>query len=80
MAINPMKLLQLKSSWAAFKENHPRFIPFLQAAGAQIREDAVIEMAVVTPEGKRLETNLKVKASDMELLREAMELANAEKN
>jgi hypothetical protein len=52
----------------------------LQAAGAQIREDAVIEMAVVTPEGKRLETNLKVKASDMELLREAMELANSEKN
>lgn len=80
MAINPMKLLQMKAGWERFQENHPRFVPFMQAAGREVREDAVIEIALVTPEGKRLETNLRVKASDMELLRAAMEMADSEKN
>ncbi len=79
MAINPMKLLQMKAGWEKFKENHPRLVPFVQAAGRELREDAVIEMALVTPEGRRLETNLKVKASDMELMRDILELAEAEK-
>ena len=75
MAINPMKILQMKAGWEKFQENHPRFVPFINAAGREIRQDAVIEIALVTPEGKRLETNLKVKADDMELLKQAMELA-----
>lgn len=80
MAINPMKLLQMKAGWEKFQANHPRFAPFMQAAGREVREDAVIEIALVTPEGKRLETNLRVKASDMELLKAAMEIAGAEKD
>ena len=75
MAINPMKILQLKTGWEKFCKNHPRFIPFINAAAGQVREDAVIEIALVTPEGRRLETNLKVKADDMELIRQAMDIA-----
>lgn len=78
--MNPMKLLQMKAGWEKFQANHPRFVPFMRAAGNEVREGAVIEIALVTPEGKRLETNLKVKASDMELLKNAMELAATEKN
>lgn len=78
--MNPMKLLQLKAGWEKFQASHPRFVPFMKAAGNEVREGAVIEIALITPEGRRLETNLKVKASDMELLKNAMELAAAEKN
>ena len=39
-----------------------------------IREDSVLEITFVTPEGERLETNLKVKASDLELLGQFMDL------
>ena len=34
----------------------------------------MLEIAFVTPEGERLETNLKVKASDLELLGQFMDL------
>lgn len=78
MAINPVKVLQMKAGWEKFQENHPRFLPFMEAAGREVREDAVIEIALITPEGKRLETNLKVKASDMELLKAAMEMAGSD--
>ena len=33
-----------------------------------IRVDSVIEISVTTPEGERIETNLKVKQSDLDLL------------
>ena len=51
-------LFQLKNSWAAFTRNHPKFPKFLQAAGAAI-----------TPAGKKIETNLKVRQSDIELVK-----------
>ena len=62
-------LFQLKNSWAAFTRNHPKFPKFLQAAGAAIKPDTIIEIKVTTPEGKTIETNLKVKESDIELVR-----------
>lgn len=46
--------------------SNKEFLKAVQQSG--IREEAVIEIAVVTPEGKRLETNVKLTASDMELL------------
>lgn len=75
MAINPVKIMQLRAGWEKFQSNHPRLVPFMKAAGSKVEEGAVIEMALVTPDGKRMETNLKVKPDDMELLRLAMETA-----
>ena len=39
-------LFQLKNSWAAFTRNHPKFPKFLQAAGAAITPDTIIEIKV----------------------------------
>lgn len=76
MAVNPMKLLQLKSLWDRFSANHPKFTMFLQAVGQSgIREGSVIEITVTTPEGDRISSNLKVTADDMELVQSLKELS-----
>ena len=67
--MNLGNLMQLKNSWATFIRNHPKYPKFLQAAGSAIRPDTIIEIKVTTPEGKTIETNLKVRESDIELVR-----------
>lgn len=62
-------LLQLKNSWGVFAKNHPKFPRFLQAASSCIGEDTLIEIKVTTATGRVLETNLKVKESDIELVK-----------
>ena len=65
--MNLGNLMQLKNSWATFTQNHPKFPKFLQAASTAVKEDTLIE--IKTTEGKVIETNLKVKASDIELVK-----------
>ena len=67
--MNLGNLMQLKNSWATFTQNHPQFPKFLQAAGTAVKEDTLIEIKITTAEGKVIETNLKVKASDIELVK-----------
>ena len=67
--MNLMNLMQLKESWAVFKDNHPKFPLFLKAAlKSSLKEGSVVEIRVTSPEGKTIATNLKLKASDLELL------------
>lgn len=67
--MNLGNLMQLKNSWATFTRNHPKFPKFLQAASTAVKEDTLIEIKITTAEGKVIETNLKVKASDIELFK-----------
>lgn len=70
MAINPMKLLELKNLWGAFTKRHPKFPQFLAAVQqAGIPEGTVIEVQVTPPDGKTLTTNLKVTAEDIETVK-----------
>ncbi len=67
--MNPMALLQLQEAWKKFKTNHPKFPLFMDAVAKEgIRENAVIEVSVTTPEGKNYRTNVKLTSSDMELI------------
>ncbi len=67
MMINPADIFKIKQGWDRFRENHPKFPLFARAVMQNgIEEDSVIEIAVVTPDGKRMETNMKVTASDLE--------------
>ena len=67
--MNLGNLMQLKNSWATCTQNHPKFPKFLQAASTAVKEDTLIEIKITTAEGKVIETNLKVKASDIELFK-----------
>jgi len=66
--MNPQGLMQIMAAWNTFKTNHPKFPAFEAAIQAQgIREDSIIEISVTDPDGKKTETNIKVKQSDIEL-------------
>lgn len=68
--MNIQSLLQAKSLWNRFKENHPRFAPFLNAVRSRgIPEGTVVEVEVRYPnDGGTMKTNLKISEEDLELL------------
>ena len=73
---NFMKIFQLKNLWDHFIKNHPKLPLFGKAVvGQAIHEGTIIEISVTTAEGQNLVTNLKISAEDMELLNEALKLA-----
>lgn len=75
--INPMQLLQLKSSWELFKMRHPKFPPFLSSvANGAITEGSVIEISITTADGRTIHSNLKVSNEDMELMEQIKNLTN----
>ena len=77
--INPMAVLKLKPLVESFRNNHPKFGPFLSAAGA-MKEDSILEMKVTTPEGQTIISNLKLTADDLALFAELRSLLSSEKN
>ena len=68
MAMNFQSLLQLKSLWQRFTNQHPKFPAFLRAAQPALKEGSVLSFTITTPEGKTLESNLKVSSTDLELV------------
>ena len=69
--INDMKeVMQAMAAWATFKKNHPEFPGFIEAAQKEgVHEGTILSFSMETPEGKKIETNLKVQESDLEFLR-----------
>lgn len=71
-----MKLMKIKGAWEKFQKNHPKFMPFINAISQNgITEGTIMELTVTTPEGKTLSTNIKVQASDLELLEQIKAMA-----
>lgn len=63
-------MLKMLGAWNTFKGNHPKFPAFCKAVMKKgLQEDSVVEIIVTTPEGERIETSLKIQASDLELLK-----------
>ena len=61
-------LLKSKGAWDTFTQNHPKFVPFMQAVGREAIEDGtIIEVKVTSPEGKEYNTNMKITQSDLDL-------------
>ena len=66
---NVSQLLELRALRNRFEKNHPKFFPFMKAAKTRaLEEGSLIEISVTPPDGEMISTNLKVQASDLELL------------
>ena len=65
--MNPMALMQFKGLYDRFKANHPKVPMFFKAAGNSIGEGSIIEISVTDPQGKKMTTNMKVSAEDLEM-------------
>lgn len=74
--MNPMALLSMKSAIDKFQNNHPRFVQFIKAmADSGLQEGTILECKVITPEGKELQTNIKISQDDLELIEKLKELS-----
>ncbi len=73
---NPTAIFQMMNLWNKFKQNHPKFPKFMTAVYQNgIKEGSIIEINVTTADGQSLNSNLKITASDMELIEQLKELA-----
>nr|WP_297703784.1 hypothetical protein [uncultured Butyrivibrio sp.] len=69
MNMNPMMLMQLQQRLSLFQQDHPKVIPFMQAVGNNaVTEGTVFAVKVTTPDGKVLESNIKLTANDIETI------------
>ncbi|MGI6118009.1 MAG: hypothetical protein ACOYBC_06415 [Bilifractor sp.] len=70
MALNPKNIMKAKERYGIFKRQHPKFLAFCSAVNRRALETGtVIEVKVTSPEGKTLETNLKLTPEDVETVR-----------
>ncbi len=68
ISMNPMMLMQMKGMLDEFKKNHPKVPMFFTAAAQNVGEGSVIEMAITSPDGKKICTNMRVTADDLKLV------------
>ena len=63
--MNFAALMQLKEEWTSFKVRHPKFPSFMKT---------VIDIRVTAPDGTVLNSNLKLKKEDLDLIYRIHEL------
>lgn len=64
-----LKLQKIKNAFKRFDQDHPKFKNFMNAVWREqaLRQDAVIEISVTSPEGKNYCSNIKLNAADIEM-------------
>lgn len=74
--MNPMALLSMKNAFETFKNNHPKFVSFVQAVARPevMNEGTILECKITTPDGKEYQSNIKITQSDLELFQKLKEL------
>ena len=77
MAFNPADLFKVRTAAAKFNANHPKLLPFFGAAKTKaMTPGSIIEIAITDPNGEKIETNLRVQESDIELINLLVEIGS----
>ena len=75
--MNPSSMMKLMTAKKQFETDHPKFAQFLENfMRTGVEEGSIIEISVTRPDGTKTTTNMKVKASDLELVSSLKDLAN----
>ena len=73
--MNPGMMMKMKEMMDRFWANHPRLPQFLEAVRVNgIPEGTIIEATVTYPDGRKMCTNIKVKAEDLELMEQLRQM------
>ena len=65
--MNPLEALSIKSKFDRFGRQHPKVVAFMAENHGELREGAVLELRIKSPEGRNVVTNMRVSAEDEEL-------------
>lgn len=69
-------IMKIRSVWSRFSSNHPKFSAFLTDVGRSgAPEGTIIEIHMEYPDGRTLSSNMRVSASDIELIESLKSLA-----
>ena len=66
--MNPMEMMQMKSRMERFGKQHPRVVAFFSENHQELREGAVVEIRITSPEGRGVVTNMRLTAEDEETI------------
>ena len=73
--LNPAMIFKIKSMWDEFTRSHPKLPRFFQAVVSHpLEEGTIIELTIQRPNGDTLTSNVKLTASDLELVEQLKEL------
>ena len=73
--MNPQSMMQLLGALGTFKSSHPKFASFLELMiKGGVPEDSVIEVTVTRPGEESVTANMKVLASDIQLMQALKDL------
>ncbi len=73
--MNPQSMMQLIGALGTFKSNHPKFASFLELMiKGGVPEESIIEVTVTRPGEEPLTANMKVLASDLEMMQALKDL------
>ena len=68
--MNLKNMMKVQAAWKTVNENLPKLMPFIRAVQQDgITADTIIEVTVKTPQGKERTANIRVKQSDVDLIR-----------
>lgn len=68
-------MLKLGGLWGKFTKNHPKFPQFIKALQSNgIKADTVIDIKITYPDGKTVDSNLKISEQDLQLIEELKKL------
>ena len=68
--INPMKLMEFKNKWGEFESRHPKFVQFIMTVAKNgVSEGSVIDVKITLPDGREIESNMKVTSEDVEFIK-----------
>lgn len=70
MNMNPKMLMMMQQRLQTFQQDHPKFLPFLNAVKDNaVQEGTIFAVKVTTPDGRNIESNIKLTANDIETIR-----------
>lgn len=62
-------MMKMRAAWGKFASNHPKFSAFLGDVGRSgAPEGTIIEIHMEYPDGRHISSNMRVTASDIELI------------
>ena len=68
--MNPAKLLKLREGFTGFEARHPRFVKFIMSLSKSgVPVDSIIDIKVTLPDGREIETNMRVTPEDVEFIK-----------